>query len=97
MSEHAWVLENLASYVAGGLAPEERERLELHAADCAACARALEEVRFVDGQLEALFAGVRPGPGLEDRSIQAADHAEPPAYSPSEAAGASPENGKRVN
>jgi MFS family permease len=33
----------------------------------------------------------------EDRSIQATDHAEPPAYSPSEAAGASPENGKRVN
>jgi MFS family permease len=33
----------------------------------------------------------------EDRSIQATDHAEPPAYSPSEEAGASPENGKRVN
>ena len=33
----------------------------------------------------------------EDRSIQATDHAEPPAYSPSEAAGSSPENGRRVN
>ena len=33
----------------------------------------------------------------EDRSIQATDHAEPPAYSPSEEAGASPENGGSVN
>src|SRR5712692_2073387 len=33
----------------------------------------------------------------EDRSIQATDHAEPPAYSPTEEAGASPENGRRVN
>jgi MFS family permease len=33
----------------------------------------------------------------EDRSIQATDHAEPPAYSPSKAAGASPENGRNVN
>jgi MFS family permease len=33
----------------------------------------------------------------EDRSIQATDHAEPPAYSPSEEAGASPEKGRRVN
>ena len=27
MSEHAWVQENIASYVAGGLEPAERERL----------------------------------------------------------------------
>ncbi len=33
----------------------------------------------------------------EDHSIQTANHAKPPAYSPSEEAGASPENGRRVN
>ena len=33
----------------------------------------------------------------EDHSIKAADHAEPPAYSPTEEAGASPENGRMVN
>jgi Domain of unknown function (DUF4349)/Putative zinc-finger len=71
MSEHAWVLENLAAYVAGGLAAEERERLQQHVADCADCARALEELRAADAELEALFAPVRPGPELEDRSIAA--------------------------
>ncbi len=71
MSEHAWVVENLAAYVAGGLTAAERERIQRHVADCADCARAFEEVRVVDSQLDALFTPVRPGPGLEDRSIQA--------------------------
>jgi len=71
MSEHAWILENLATYLAGGLTFEERERVERHTADCRACAGALDEIRSVDGQLEALFVGVRPGPAMEDRFIQA--------------------------
>jgi hypothetical protein len=71
MLEHTWAVENLAGYVAGGLEPEERDQLEEHLAECPACARKLDEVRAVDHRLEALFAGVRPNPALEDRSIQA--------------------------
>jgi hypothetical protein len=70
MSEHAWVLENIASYNAGGLEADERERLEQHTATCEACAAALEEVRAMDRTLETIFAGVRPGPALEDRIIR---------------------------
>ena len=42
MSEHAWILENLESYTAGGLEPAERERLEEHIASCTPCAAALK-------------------------------------------------------
>src|SRR5437016_4724431 len=70
MSEHAWILENLESYHAGGLEPAERERLEQHTYECPACAQALQEVRGVDHALDALFADVRPQAGLEDRMIQ---------------------------
>src|SRR5438128_2220438 len=71
MSEHAWVLENIAVYHAGGLEPGECERLQQHTAVCASCAQALEEASRVDGTLEALFAEVRPDPALEDRMIHA--------------------------
>jgi hypothetical protein len=70
MSEHAWVQENLATYVAGGMPAEERELLEEHVAECSPCAGALEQLRSVDRRLETLFASVRPNPALEDRSIQ---------------------------
>ena len=70
MSDHAWVAENVASYVAGGLDAEERELLDEHVAGCADCARLLDEARTIDRDLGALFAPVRPNPALEDRSIQ---------------------------
>jgi hypothetical protein len=70
MSDHAWVLQNIASYVAGGLDAAERERLERHAAECASCAQAWAEGRDLDHTLAALFADVRPKPELEDRMIQ---------------------------
>ena len=70
MSEHAWTLENLAAYVAGGLEPAERERLERHAAECADCSRALAGARRADRQFMTLFADVRPGPMFEDRLIR---------------------------
>src|SRR5262249_55596087 len=69
MSDHAWILENLESYNAGGLEAAERERLEQHIASCTACAAALEETRSLDQAMETLFAGVRPKPTLEDRMI----------------------------
>jgi hypothetical protein len=71
MSDHEWVLENSAGYVTGGLEDAERVRLEEHMASCTPCARAVQEAREVDRKIDALFAGVRPAPGLEDRMIHA--------------------------
>src|SRR5438874_576614 len=70
MSEHAWTLENIAAFVAGGLDAAEGERLQRHAAECAECAGALREARSLDHGLDALFAADRPGPVLEDRMIR---------------------------
>jgi len=70
MSEHIWCQENLESYAAGGLTPEERDRFDRHAAECADCARDLAEWRDVEDKLDNLFAAVRPEAGLEDRMIQ---------------------------
>jgi hypothetical protein len=70
MAEHAWILENLESYTAGGLEPEERERLEQHVAACPPCTRALEETRSLDHMMESLFHEARPASTLEDELIQ---------------------------
>jgi hypothetical protein len=70
MSDHAWVLENMAAFVAGGLEPAEAERLEQHTAACPACAEALRQDRALDGDLAGLFAASRPAPALEDRLIR---------------------------
>ena len=79
MAEHAWTLENLAAYVAGGLEPAERDRLERHAGECADCSRALADAYVADGQLMALFADVRPGPMLEDHMIRTLRKSRRPA------------------
>src|SRR5947209_852918 len=71
MSEHAWTLENIAAYCAGGLDAAECERLEQHTAACENCARALAEARTVERGLESLFAGQRPDSALESRVISA--------------------------
>ena len=71
MSDHAWTLEHLEAYAADGLELAERERLERHLAECAACAAGLTEVRALDQSLGSLFAQERPEPALEDRLIQA--------------------------
>jgi hypothetical protein len=70
MSDHAWILENLAAYLADGLEATERERLEQHIAACAPCSAALSAARDVDASLSALFAQARPSAALEDRAIQ---------------------------
>lgn len=70
MSEHAWTLEHLATYTAGGLDAAETERLEQHVAECPGCAAALAEARALDASLESLFVGERPDPALEDRMIR---------------------------
>ena len=71
MSEHAWVLENIAAFQTGGLETAERERLEQHIASCEPCAQALGETRGIDQALEALFTEICPDAALEDRMIRA--------------------------
>ena len=70
MSEHPWIQENLAAYLAGGLDATEASRLEQHVAGCKPCARLLEEARHVDQSLSALFGDAQPEPGFEDRAIE---------------------------
>jgi anti-sigma factor RsiW len=71
MSEHAWVLESIASYCAGGLELEERERLERHTAECPACAQDVAETRAFDRKVAGLFESVKPGAAMEERLVRA--------------------------
>ena len=43
--DHTWFNEQLATYIADGLAGDERARFESHAATCAACAAELGRAR----------------------------------------------------
>ena len=70
MSDHTWVQENLGADLAGGLTPEERERLEQHVSGCAACTQELAAVRGLEQVMTNLFATIRPDVGLEDRVIK---------------------------
>src|SRR5438552_379510 len=70
MSEHLWAEENLTVHVMGGLAGEERERIEAHLAECAECARELEAARDADRKIQELFMSTRPNAALEDHLIQ---------------------------
>ena len=67
VTEHVWSQEQIAAYLAGGLSSEECERLDRHARECPECAAALSAATHLDRGLGALFASVRPKPGLEDR------------------------------
>ncbi len=80
MSDHAWILENLAAYLSGGLEASERERLEQHTADCALCAAALNDARALDVALTGLFVETRPSAALEDRLIQTLRNRPPAAW-----------------
>ncbi len=82
MAKHAWVLENVASYLADGLNPAELERLELHVASCPKCAEAVQQARSLDDMMRELFADVQPDPALEDRMIQALRQSAPPRWRP---------------
>ena len=69
MSEHAFVQENLAGYVADGLTAQERERFDRHVHGCGDCHRLLAEQRAFDDSLGKLFASARPAAGFENRVI----------------------------
>ncbi len=70
MSEHVQAQKTIAAYVAGGLDPEQGERLEKHLAECAECAAAAAEARALDRKLVALFTHAHPSPALEDRLMK---------------------------
>jgi hypothetical protein len=71
MTDHAWAQEQIAAAVAGGLTAAEAERFDAHIRDCPECATALADARNLDRGLGTLFADVRPGPMLADRTIDA--------------------------
>ncbi|HXX93781.1 MAG TPA: zf-HC2 domain-containing protein, partial [Planctomycetota bacterium] len=70
-ADHEWARELIPAHLAGGLNAEERARLEAHASGCAECIAELDALRRFDRGLEAMFAPVRPSPGLEERVIRA--------------------------
>src|SRR5207245_10874925 len=71
MTDDAWVQEHIAAAIAGGLTAAEAERFDGHVRDCPECATALADARSLDRGLGTLFAPVRPGPALEERTIDA--------------------------
>src|SRR6476469_4560282 len=66
---HAWFREQLEAFCAGGLSPEDRRKVEAHAAVCAACEVALNEVKQADAALRDLFAFVAPPVDYEDALV----------------------------
>src|SRR5579871_5137627 len=70
MSEHNWADQQIAAYVAGGLAAEEKDRFEAHLRECPECASELNRNLALDRGLDSLFAPVRPSNDLEDRMIR---------------------------
>jgi hypothetical protein len=70
MVDHAWVQENLDTYLAGDLTTNERENVERHVAACEACKQALAEARRLEQVMNGLFADARPDANLEDRVIR---------------------------
>ncbi|HEU4339146.1 MAG TPA: DUF4349 domain-containing protein [Planctomycetota bacterium] len=69
-TDHAWVRENVATYLAGGLPEDERARFESHVGGCGSCLEDLQDAQGAERSLASVFQGDRPDPGLEDRVIQ---------------------------
>src|SRR5688572_2360411 len=64
------VIDLIEAYLAGGLDPAERVRVELHVAACETCAHLLEEARRADATLRELFIAERPADDFEDRLVR---------------------------
>jgi hypothetical protein len=65
---HAWVKENYAAYLAGGLDAKESALVEQHLAACAECAAFADEMKGMESALAAMFTDARMD-GIEDRII----------------------------
>ena len=68
--ETVHIVDQIETYLAGGLSPAERVAFESHAAGCPVCARALAKARRADDTLRDVFADARPAADLEDRVIR---------------------------
>lgn len=66
-------IDQIETYVTGGLLGEERAAFEAHVAECESCRAALERARSADASVAALFADIAPSAGFEDRLIQGLD------------------------
>ena len=66
MADHAWVNENLDTYLAGDLTTAERESVEQHVAACEACQQALAEARRLEQLMNGLFTEARPVVNLDE-------------------------------
>ena len=64
---HATWQESLGAYALGALPDDERDELERHLAQCAACRRELAELQAAVDVLPAAAPPVRPPPELRDR------------------------------
>jgi glycine cleavage system regulatory protein len=82
MSEHAWVLENVATWLTGGLDTSDLERLERHLDACPQCAEAVQQARSFDDTMRGLFSDAQPDPALEDRMIQSLRVSARPRWRP---------------
>lgn len=78
MSDHAFVQEYVAAFLADGLPAEERERFERHVHGCAECNRLLTEQHGFEQALGTLFADAQPRAGFEDRVLRRLRTARPP-------------------
>ncbi|MGF1581901.1 MAG: DUF4349 domain-containing protein [Gemmataceae bacterium] len=70
MSTHTWVQENMATYVTGGLEPDQAQQLQSHVAECQECADALEQIRTWDTHLLRVFGKTKPSADLDAKTIQ---------------------------
>jgi hypothetical protein len=69
MTEHAWVQEHIAAFVAGGLEAAEVERIQGHVSSCPECTRDLHHAGAFDHQMTNLLADTQPGPDMEERLL----------------------------
>lgn len=77
---HDAVRELLGAYALGAVAPEERQRIEAHLADCPACRAELAELRSATSALPLTVPERVPSPALRNRLIaQVQAEAGPPS------------------
>src|SRR5436190_23360685 len=66
---HSWFTDQIAAYIAGGLADEDRARFESHLQECERCAAELAAAQQLENKMSSLFAGGIPAGDFESRLI----------------------------
>ncbi len=60
----------MATYVTGGLEPDQAQKLQKHTEECQECAEALEQMWTWDTHLLTAFGGAQPSSQLEEKAIR---------------------------